>query len=133
MSNLADAYYHGACDRNTHYCSCRYRALNLHNLWNGTKHTVEFRFFEGTGHAGILRANILLALTLVAFAKLAKAASAKKPRAYNAVTAKYDFRTFMLRLGWIGEEFKNPRKHLLKNLPGDTAFRNGRGAANAAA
>lgn len=35
----------------------------------------------------------------------------------------FTFRTFLLRLGLIGPEYKNVREHLLKNLPGDRAWR----------
>lgn len=38
---------------------------------------------------------------------------------------KYSFRCFLLRLGFIGEEYKNNRKILLKNLTGSSAFKNG--------
>ena len=38
---------------------------------------------------------------------------------------KYAFRCFLLRLGFIGTEFKAERKILLKNLTGSSAFRNG--------
>lgn len=125
LADIADCFYRRYGDRYSHYSSSRYRALNLHNLWNGSKHTVEFRFFEGTMHAGHLRRNILLALTLVAFAKEAKAASGLNQRAYDERSAKYDLRVFLLRLGWIGEEFKNPRKHLLANMPGSAAWKDG--------
>ena len=126
MENLADAYYHGVRDRYNHYCSARYRTLNLHNLWNGGKHTVEFRLFEATTHAGEIRANVLLALTIVHKAMAAKAASAKNPRPYNAASAKYDLRVFLLRLGWNGPMFKAPRMHLLKRMPGSAAWKDGR-------
>ena len=36
---------------------------------------------------------------------------------------KYAFRCFLLRLGFIGEEYKTARKILLRNLTGDSAFR----------
>ena len=36
---------------------------------------------------------------------------------------KYAFRCFLLRLGFIGSEFKEDRKILLKNLEGSSAFR----------
>lgn len=36
---------------------------------------------------------------------------------------KYAFRCFLLRLGFIGEEYKVSRKILLKNLSGSSAFR----------
>lgn len=41
---------------------------------------------------------------------------------------KYAFRCFLLRLGFIGDEYKTARKILLHNLTGNTAFRNGRPA-----
>ena len=36
---------------------------------------------------------------------------------------KYTFRTWLLRLGLIGDEFKTAREHLLKNLDGCIAWR----------
>ena len=125
MASLADAYYHGE-NRYSHYSNARYRTLNLHNLWNGNKHTVEFRLFEATTHAGEIRTNVLLALTIVHKAMDAKAASARKPRPYNETSARYDLRVFLLRLGWIGEMFKAPRQHLLKRMPGSAAWKDGR-------
>lgn len=38
---------------------------------------------------------------------------------------KYAFRCFLLRLGFIGNEYKAARKTLLKNLSGSSAFKNG--------
>ena len=43
---------------------------------------------------------------------------------------KYAFRCFLLRLGFIGSEYKAGRKILLKNLSGSSAFKNG-GAGHA--
>lgn len=104
-----------------HYDQHRYRALNLNNLWNEKK-TVEFRLFNGTLHAGEVKANILLALTLVNMAKEAKSASSKQ-REVDTSTSKYDLRCFLLRLGMIGEEFKTARLHLAKRLGGSTAWK----------
>ena len=42
---------------------------------------------------------------------------------------KYTFRCFLLRLGFIGTEYKTVRKVLLRKLSGSSAFRNG-GAEN---
>lgn len=39
---------------------------------------------------------------------------------------KYDFRCFLLRLGFIGDEYKALRKFLLQNLTGNAAFKHGR-------
>lgn len=38
---------------------------------------------------------------------------------------KYAFRCFLLRLGFIGTEFKDERKVLLRSLSGNSAFKSG--------
>lgn len=43
----------------------------------------------------------------------------------EVVNGKYAFRCFLLRLGFIGEEYKADRKFLLEKLSGSSAFRNG--------
>lgn len=49
-----------------------------------------------------------------------KYASAKP---INTDNEKYTFRTWLMRLGMIGDEYKATRKVLLQNLTGNTAFR----------
>ena len=110
-----------------HYDCNRYHALNLNNIWRTG--TVEFRLFNGTTHAGEVRANIILCLAAVAKAMLARTASCRSPRQPAPATAKYDMRVYLLGLGLIGEEFKNVRKHLLKRLTGDSAWRRAARAA----
>ena len=39
---------------------------------------------------------------------------------------KYDFRCFILSLGFIGEEFKGFRKFMMRNLTGNAAFKKGK-------
>ena len=39
---------------------------------------------------------------------------------------KYDFRCFLLRLGFIGDEYKALRKFLMRNLTGNAAFKHGK-------
>ena len=46
-----------------------------------------------------------------------------KPKAYE--NEKYAFRCFLLRLGLIGNEYKTSRKILLKNLSGNSSWRDG--------
>lgn len=60
-------------------------------------------------------------------AKNQKWITAKEKAAENE---KYAFRCFLLRLGFIGPEYKEERKILLRNLKGSSAFRNG-GAGHA--
>lgn len=43
-----------------------------------------------------------------------------------AENEKYAFRCFLLRLGFIGDEFKQDRKILMKNLDGSASFKHGR-------
>ena len=107
-----------------HYDSARYRAINLNNVWRTG--TVEFRLFNGTTHAGEVKAHILLCLAIAAKAFNAKCASTKAQRPYNEASAKYDLRVFLLRIGFIGPEFKNSRMHLMKRMPGSSAWKNGR-------
>lgn len=39
---------------------------------------------------------------------------------------KYDFRCFLLSLGFIGKEYKDFRKYMMRNLTGNSAFKNGK-------
>lgn len=136
MTQLADIWYssHDAnCGRSHHYNDSRYHMLNYHATF--TKGTVEFRLFqfdEPTGerrgglHAGQLKSYIQLCLALSQMAKMVKTASPKPQQNENP---KYAMRTWLLRLGFIGDEFKTAREILTKRLAGDTAFRHGREAA----
>lgn len=123
---LNRAWFGYANPQPNHYDGARYRAINLNNVWR--MGTVEFRLFNGTNHAGEVKAHIILCLAIAALAKTAKCASTKNQRPFCAESAKYDMRVFLLRLGLIGTEFKNVRMHLLKLLPGSTAWKNGRPA-----
>ena len=136
MSALADIWYpsHGEdYGRNHHYNGSRYHMLNYHATF--TKGTIEFRLFQfdeptaerrGGLHAGQLKSYIQLCLALSQMAKTVKTASPKPQQNENP---KYAMRTWLLRLGFIGDEFKTAREILTKRLAGDTAFRNGRAAA----
>jgi hypothetical protein len=107
--------------------------LNYHACF--THGTVEFRCFQfanpneerrGGLHAGELKSYIQLCLALSQMAMMVKTASPKEPQVENP---KYAMRTWLLRLGFIGDEFATARELLTKNLDGDTAFRHGRNAA----
>lgn len=107
----------------THYDSSRYHGINLHNVW--FRGTVEYRWFDGTLHAGKIKAYVQFCLAFSARAINAKSASAER-RPFVAETAKYDFRCFLLALGLIGDEFKTCRKHLLDRLEGNASWKHGR-------
>lgn len=136
MSQLADIWYtaNGAnYGRSQHYNDSRYHMLNLHATF--TKGTIEFRLFQfdeptaerkGGIHAGQLKSYIQLCLALSQMAKDVRTASPKEQQKENP---KYAMRTWLLRLGFIGDEFATARDFLTRNLSGDTAFRHGRAAA----
>ena len=136
MAALADVWYRGnGADygRSQHYNDSRYHMLNLHATF--TKGTIEFRLFQFDApdgirqngiHAGQLKSYIQLCLALSQLAKDVRTASPKPQQNENP---KYAMRTWLLRLGFIGEEFATARDFLTRNLDGDAAFRNGRAAA----
>ena len=133
MSQLADIWYEGNganYGRSHHYNDSRYHMLNLHATF--TKGTVEFRLFQFNApsggkqnglHAGQLKSYIQLCLALSEMAKIVRTASPKEQQKENP---KYAMRTWLLRLGFIGEEFATARDLLTRNLDGDAAFRHGR-------
>lgn len=110
--------YNGESRSNIHYDDSRYHCLNLHSVFQ--KGTVEFRLFNGTTHAGKIKAYIQLCMAISAQALNQRCASRTKTQTTNE---KYTFRTWLLRLGLIGDEFKTAREHLLKNLDGCIAWR----------
>ena len=61
-----------------------------------------------------------LVTALVEMATNSKRITAKERTVENE---KYAFRCFLLRLGFIGDDYKASRKTLLKNLDGNSAFR----------
>ena len=119
MDQLKDRWYCGRDGSDYHYHQSRYHALNLHSVfYHGT---VEWRLFNSTLHAGEVKANIILAMAISAQGINQKYTQFRKtPIGDNPA---FTFRTFLLRLGLIGPEYKNVRMHLLKNLPGDKAWR----------
>jgi len=126
MDDLNTAWY-GQLNRNPqHYDRSRYHALNLHNIWY--RGTIEFRLFNGTLHAGKIKAYIQFCLALASKAIESRSAKSEK-RTFNAATAKYDFRVFLLSLGMIGDEYETARHHLLANFAGQSAWKNTRRAA----
>ena len=119
MRDLEDMWYRGYdYNRHAHYNNSRYRALNLHSVF--TKGTVEFRLFNSTLHAGEVKSYIQLCLAINNQALTQKCASRAKTHSTNE---KYTFRTWLLRLGLIGDEFKTARGHLLKRLEGNVAWK----------
>ena len=105
-----------------HYDSSRYHLLNLHATFSTERpaHTIEFRAFNGTLDPRKIQAYIQLCMAISAQALTSKAASPTRPETDNP---KYTFRCWLLRLGFIGDEFATAREELTHLLPGNSAWR----------
>ena len=79
-----------------------------------------FPWFKGTPTPDELKAYDTFICKLCEFAKNLTRVTAKEKENENE---KYAFRCFLLRLGFIGDEYKAQRKILLRNLEGSSAFK----------
>ena len=84
---------------------------------------VSFPWFPGMPTPEELKAYDTFICKLCEMARNQKRVNAKEKDVDNE---KYAFRCFLLRLGFIGDEFKTERKILLRNLSGSSAFRSGK-------
>jgi hypothetical protein len=82
--------------------------------------SVALPFFNATLDADKVCAYLTLAQKLAGFAQTLKYCSAVDKEVDNT---KYALRCFLLRLGFIGDEYKSARKVLLAPLEGNTAFK----------
>ena len=82
---------------------------------------VAFPWFRDTPPENVMAYSKFIA-ALCKMAKEAKRVTATEKEVENE---KYAFRCFLLRLGFIGAEYKADRKILLQNLSGSSAFRSG--------
>lgn len=88
-----------------------------------TDTTIKFPWFsvEATGDEVNAYSHFVSALCKVA--KEHSRVTAKEKAVENE---KFAFRVFLIRLGFVGSEYKAARKILLKNLTGNSAFKNGK-------
>ena len=86
------------------------------------KDRVAFPWFPELPDAGAVKAYTHFITALCEMSKNAKRVTVTEKKVDNE---KYAFRCFLLRLGFIGSEYKTERKILLKNLTGSSAFKNG--------
>jgi hypothetical protein len=99
------------------------KALKTDSLFiNRNGDFIEFPWFGPTTEPQELQAYTHFLTALCEMAKTQKRITAKEKEVDNE---KYAFRCFLLRLGFIGEEFKYERKVLLRNLEGSSAFKSG--------
>lgn len=87
-----------------------------------TEKKINFTWFPYTADGDEITAYTQFISRLCDMARDAKRVSSKPTETDND---KYAFRCFLLRLGFIGKEYKTARKILLRNLTGNSAFRYG--------
>lgn len=115
MEDLRALWYGRRNATPTRYDGSRYHGLNLNSLF--FRGTCEFRWFEGTLHAGEVKAYVQLVLAIASRALAAKSAR-KERKSFKETTAKFDMRVFLHYLGMRGDDFDSAREHLTKRLPG---------------
>ena len=99
------------------------KALGADNLEiELTDERIRFPWFDHIPEPEVIDAAAHFIGKMLAAAKSQKRVTAKEKETDNE---KYAFRCFLLRLGFIGEEFKETRRTLLRNLTGSAAFRTG--------
>lgn len=85
---------------------------------------IAFPFWNATLNADEVQTNITLARQMAEQGKAQKRVLRTEKPADNE---KYAFRCFLLRLGFIGDEFRTERRILLSRLSGNGAYRKGGG------
>ena len=88
-----------------------------------SENTISFPWFSELPDADSAAAYTRL---VSALCKMSKYQVRVQSTDHDVENEKYAFRCFLLRLGFIGEEYKTDRRILLKNLSGDASFKNGR-------
>lgn len=87
-----------------------------------TETTLRFPWFSFDSSAEEVDAYSRLVSALYAATKEQHRVTAREKAVENE---KFAFRVFLIRLGFVGDEYKAARKILLKNLSGNSAFKNG--------
>lgn len=91
-----------------HYDQSRYYGINLHSYFY--RGTIEFRLFEGTLHAGKIKAAVQLARAMVAYGSTAQ-------RNGPVLSTSRHMNLWLQRIGMLGASFKGARKHLTALFP----------------
>ena len=99
------------------------KALGIDNLSiEVTEDTVSFHWFTEMPEPEAVKAYTHFIAALGKMSRDLKRISATEKEVDNE---KYAFRCFLLRLGFIGSEYKAERKILLQNLSGNSSWKNG--------
>lgn len=111
----ANDNYCGGIDHQ-HYNTTRYHGVNLHSYFS--KGTVEFRLFNGTLHAGKIKAYIQFCLAVSSWAITSEDNTVFRSMAGYSAEQKVTIMRNILthRLGLFGDEFKTCRLWMMKSL-----------------
>ena len=82
--------------------------------------TLRFPWLKGTPPSELVKATTCLIAALI---KLAKKQKRVTLTANETDNPRYAFRCFLLRLGFIGKEYKDVRKTLMDGIPGNGSIR----------
>lgn len=97
------------------------KALGVDNLpIEIDEEKVSFPWFSPQGDAALVRAYTHFVYALCEMARNQKRVNSSEKEVENE---KYAFRCFLLRLGFIGAEYKGERKILLRNFTGSSAYK----------
>ena len=83
---------------------------------------ITFNWLKGDADPLMIQATMKFVVALV---KLISEGQSVKCKERELHSEKYAMRCFLVRLGFIGDEYKTSRKVLLGNLSGSSAFKNG--------
>lgn len=102
-------------------------ALHIEDLrFELNEDSISFPWFKELPEPDEVHAYSALIVALCKMSKEQKRISATEKPVDNE---RYAFRCFLLRLGFIGDEYKTDRKILMRHLPGNSAFKGGEGHA----
>lgn len=100
-------------------------ALHIEDLrFELNKDSISFPWFSELPEPDEVHAYSALIAALCKMSKEQKRISATEKPVDNE---RYSFRCFLLRLGFIGDEYKADRRILMRYLPGNSAFKGGEG------
>ena len=111
--------------------------LNLQNILESRRPLIEEALSLQEPFMVVCNGGLALSITLGAFSytaieaaaylieqasKMADSTGKSRMKPCDMTNPKFQMRSWLLRLGFIGEQFERPRKTLLAGLEGDTAF-----------
>jgi len=118
LNDVRYVWYGDERELNSEYDSSRYKMMNLHSFFSGKG--IEFRLFNSTLNATLLESYINFCLAMNYYALRMKKSVNRRSSRDNE---RYGMRNFLNRIALSGPQFKDTRKSILSNLPGDSSFK----------